>query len=205
MRSGLRGKFMLNSLEKRNTVSPGDEESVEEKLREGRMNKDDGADVKSPSLREFVKIAREKESKGGEKMESALNPAKMGTSSLLKWAWGVLIPSFGLSLIWINIHVFLRLVLGEKLFCKLGEEWIPKQASSALGEEGKMAGKGIGLVEVMGLIFLDLVVLFVMLTSLAVLILLVDAYLHPIKTLWNFWGIGWDLALEAIGAFFRQK
>ena len=119
---------------------------------------------------------REKDSRGmiGEKMESALNPAKMGTSSLLKWAWGVLIPSFGLSLIYINMHVFLRWIFGDKLFCKLGEEWVPKQVGSVLGEEGKMTGIGIGLIEVMGLVFLDLAVLIIILVQTAIIILMFD-------------------------------
>ncbi|MEI6529543.1 MAG: hypothetical protein WCN88_04065 [Candidatus Falkowbacteria bacterium] len=56
---------------------------------------------------------------------AALAPARKGTSALLKAAWENLIETFGLTLIWIDIHVFLNLVLGDKLFCKLGEEWIP--------------------------------------------------------------------------------
>lgn len=197
----------LDNLMARKVVLSGDaqEQLVAEELRRKKTDEEDEGTERPQSLREAVRSAKIKEdSRGmiGKKAESALNPAKMGTSSLLKWAWEALIPSFGLSLIWINIHVFLRLVLGEKLFCKLGEEWIPKQVSSVLGEEGKMAGKGIGLIEVIGLIFLDLVALFIILSALTFLVLLVDAYMHPIETLWN---IGWDLALEVIGALVKSK
>ncbi|MFH1582859.1 MAG: hypothetical protein ABIB72_00880, partial [Candidatus Falkowbacteria bacterium] len=79
-----------------------------------------------------------------------------------------------LSLIYINIHVFLKSVFGEKLFCKLGEEWIPKQITGAGGEAGKSLGKSIGIIEVMGLLFLDLLVLFIIFGALALIVMIVD-------------------------------
>lgn len=63
--------------------------------------------------------------KADKAIEAALAPAKKGLNNLLKSAWGNLISSFGLTLIWIDIHVFLHMVLGDKLFCDLGEEWAP--------------------------------------------------------------------------------
>lgn len=62
---------------------------------------------------------------------AALAPARKGTSALLKVAWENLIETFGLTLIWIDIHVFLNLVFGDKLFCKLGEEWIPDKPGAS--------------------------------------------------------------------------
>jgi hypothetical protein len=63
--------------------------------------------------------------KANKAVEAALAPMRKGLNNLLKSAWENLIESFGLTLLWIDIHVFLNMVLGDKLFCNLGEEWIP--------------------------------------------------------------------------------
>lgn len=137
-----------------------------------------GAEDEPRSLRQRVQAARQaldlKEQAKKKLEEKVLAPAKAGTSNILRWAWITLILSWGLSLIYINIHVFLKAVFGEKLFCKLGEEWLPKQATDAAGEAGKVVNKSIGIVEVMGLLFLDLVVLFIIFGTLALIVMIVD-------------------------------
>ncbi len=65
--------------------------------------------------------------KASQVVGAALSPIKKATSGLLKWAWGNLIVSFGTTLLWIDIHVFCNMVMGKKLFCDLGEEWIPEK------------------------------------------------------------------------------
>jgi len=65
--------------------------------------------------------------KANQAVEAALAPARKAISGLLKAAWENLIETFGLTLFWIDIHVFLNMVLGKKLFCDLGEEWIPEK------------------------------------------------------------------------------
>jgi hypothetical protein len=71
---------------------------------------------------------QDKKSLSEKAVEGALSPAKQAISELLKSAWENLIPSWGLTLIWIDIHVFFNIVLGEKLFCNLGEEWLPTKS-----------------------------------------------------------------------------
>jgi len=93
--------------------------------------------------------------------EKVTTPARAGTSRALQWAWKALIPSWGLSSIWLNIHVFLRMVFGEKLFCKFGDEWLPPQADAIAGEAVKTVKRSIGLVEVMALIFIDVIIFFI--------------------------------------------
>lgn len=130
------------------------------------------------SLRERVSRARQAlnlKEMAKRKLEATVTaPAKQGLNQLLKQAWLNLIDSFGLTLIWINLHVFLKWVLGEKLFCKLGEEWLPKQITEAGGGAAETAGRGIGLIEVMVLLILDLIVLFVILLILALIVMIVD-------------------------------
>lgn len=81
------------------------------------------------------------------------NPIRMRMSSLLRSAWLNLIPSFGLTLLWIDAHIFLRQVLGKTMFCKLGEEWFDKpgvkKPAPKLGGEKKET-KMITMSEPMG-------------------------------------------------------
>jgi len=65
--------------------------------------------------------------KANQAITKALAPAKKAVSGLLKASWENLIDSFGLTLLWIDAHVFLNMVFGNKLFCDLGEEWIPEK------------------------------------------------------------------------------
>jgi hypothetical protein len=115
------------------------------------------------SLREQVLAAKQEEAKKNSSREAASRSEEgekaksLGTGTLLKWAWLNLIPTWGLSLIYINTHVFLKQILGEKFFCKLGEEWMPKQISEVAGEGGKIAGKTAGIAEIMVLIILDII------------------------------------------------
>ncbi len=68
---------------------------------------------------------------------AAAKAVNQGTSEMLKQSWLNLIPSWGTSLIWINIHVFLRQILGPKLFCKLGDEWAPGGTSGSVISEAR--------------------------------------------------------------------
>jgi len=156
-----------------------EEMSYRDQLRQeklGSADKDRQADGESGSLRQRVQAARQalnlKEKAKQKLEEKVMAPAKQGTNWLLRWAWTSLVPSWGLSLIYINIHVFLRFVLGDKLFCKLGQEWLPKQISSVSGAPGEMAGKTIGIVEVMVLLILDLIAFFIVLAILALLVMI---------------------------------
>jgi len=130
------------------------------------------------SLRQRIQAARQAmdlKQKAKDKIaEKVTAPAKLGTSRALQWAWFTLIPSFGLTLLYINLHVFLKSVFGEKLFCKLGEEWIPKQVSAVGGEAGKSAGKIIGIIEVIVLLFLDSMVLLIIFSVLGILVMIAD-------------------------------
>jgi len=84
-------------------------------------------DPNAGSLRERV-LARKRAQGGADKSDSeeAVSGSfglGKGASQLLQKAWLNLITSFGLTLIWINIHAFLNILFGDKVFCKLGKEW----------------------------------------------------------------------------------
>ena len=156
---------------------------------ESEAQEEQGAD-QPKSLREKVMAARRamdiKQRAKDKIQEKVVAPVKTGTNNALRWAWMTLIPSFGLSLIYINLHVFLKMVFGEKLFCKLGDEWIPKPIKDAGGDAGKMGGKAIGIVEVMGLLMLDLAVFFIVFAVLAILVWIADnIVLQGMIWVWN--------------------
>lgn len=91
----------------------------------GNSMSDSSGDLRADQMNE--KRKQDLKEKANKMVTAALAPARKGTSALLKASWENLITSWGLTLIWIDIHVFLNLVLGDKLFCNLGEEWIPEK------------------------------------------------------------------------------
>ena len=173
-----------------------EEMSYRDQLRQeklGSADKDRQADGESGSLRQRVQAARQalnlKEKAKQKLEEKVMAPARAATNRALQWAWKALIPSWGLSLIYINIHVFLRFVLGDKLFCKLGQEWLPKQISSVSGAPGDMAGKTVGIVEVMVLLMLDLIAFLIILSIITIIVWIADSLIFKI---WSATAKAWE-------------
>ncbi|MFA6995316.1 MAG: hypothetical protein WC249_02805 [Patescibacteria group bacterium] len=121
--------------------------------------------------------------------------ANKATGSFLQQCWLNIIDSFGLTLIWINIHVFLGMVLGNNLFCKLGEEWV-SSLPPAFGGEGKV-NKMTGLVEGMLLALLDTLALALIFFFFVLVAMLVNAVTNPISIA--------SVALDAIKKLFSPK
>lgn len=68
---------------------------------------------------------------GKDKVVDAITaPIQQGTSKLLQAAWENLIPSWGLTLLWIDIHVFLNMLF-PKMFCDLGKEWLSAKSGGS--------------------------------------------------------------------------
>lgn len=122
-----------------------------------------------------------------EAIEKALSPVKQETSNLLKTAWESLIDTFGLSLIWIDIHIFLSMVLGKDLFCSLGEEWFPKGTPRNLYGAKKM----VGMTEGMAVFGLNLGCLFIILFVLSLIAMIVSGINNPLKLIKAFLGTIW--------------
>jgi len=118
----------------------------------------------------------EETKKKKEDKSSSSNPVNKATSNLLKNAWLNIIPSFGLTLIWINIHVFLGAVFSEKLFCKLGMEWVNTNIKQAQSAEAKKIGKVAGTFEGAGLACLDLGCLMLIIVIFMILGLIFDIF-----------------------------
>ncbi len=134
-----------------------------------------------------LRVQKEKELELKKKIISKpLNPAKLGLAKLLQAAWENLLDSFGLTLIWIDLHYILSYVFGKNLFCDLGEEWvINKVPSSGSGQSAdklvEEAGKSIGTVEKMGCACLNGGCLLLVLLNLTIIALIVGAISNPLQ------------------------
>jgi hypothetical protein len=140
--------------------------------------------------------------------EKVTAPIKMGTNRALQYAWGVLIPSWGLSIIYINMHVFLRFVFPD-LFCKLGEEWVPKTMAGESTAKN-VAGTAFGIVEIIGLLIIDVLIFFIILSVLGVIVMIVDfmrqGFWEQIKSLMHFiWTMGWTNFIKPLIDLFLNK
>lgn len=130
---------------------------------------------------------------GAQATQLAAAPIQQGTSKLLQQSWLNLIDSYGLTLIWINVHVFLRWTVGEKYFCKLGREWLPTSKGGGIAANtgtsqgsGLLLGlpaAGLGLLEAGVLAMLDLIVLLVIALNIILIALIVYIVLHPVDAI----------------------
>ncbi|MBU0620135.1 MAG: hypothetical protein ABII99_02320 [Patescibacteria group bacterium] len=168
------------------------------KDKDDKNNGESKNDEQSQSLRQRVMQARRAlnikkrlKEKAAKKITA---PIRKGTNWLLKLSWLNLIDSVGLSLIWINIHVGLNKIFGDKLFVKLGGEWL-EEVKAGAGGEGAPAGeaveqgeKMIRWVEIFVLLFLDVLVVFIILGVLYLLALMAQfisaSTWEKVKMLW---------------------
>ena len=128
-------------------------------------------DIKSPnekegptSLREVVLMSRSKQTKQKLKKQKNIannNVTQLASCRALRWAWMALIPSWGLSLIYINAHAFLSVIF-PNIVCKLGEEWLPPQVRGR-------ASSGLSYLEWTGLAVLDFIVFCIIMFIVALL------------------------------------
>lgn len=115
---------------------------------------------------------------------TSVNSAKVATNRALAFAWLNLIPSFGLTLIYINLHVFMGFLF-PGLFCKLGEEWLPKAVAGA-SSDVKAVSKGAGLVETGLLIMLDFAAMLFLFFLLIIMLAIIDSVFGILGHIFDF-------------------
>jgi hypothetical protein len=182
-------------------------------LNEAKRNSENNEEAQSgepATLREAViaekrKQEQEKEKSGGGLKQMAAAPMRKGTSKLLQEAWINLIPSWGLTVIWINIHAFLSLVIGKDVFCRLGDEWLDAMPGgggaaqkAALGEASEKISGCANIGESMALAGLDLILLVVIISIVAVIVLLVKLIEDPAGFLASEFSLIWGIVTGAI-------
>jgi len=145
------------------------------------------------------KAEKDKEEK--KKNDIKPNALNKATGGLLKAAWENLVESWGFTLIWIDIHVFGNLVFGNKVFCKLGSEWIPDTVKQAQFKEAEKLGKVAGTFEGAGAACVNLGCLMVVLGVLVALGMLLDVLSNPITGFSHIAGYVWDAIANAVKKF----
>jgi hypothetical protein len=171
----------------KNNVSSESEKAGE--LRESRRSEVvDNNDSSSLSFREQIKQKKNlniTNEKRAEELIERDNPIRKATDGALKFAWENLITSWGLTLLYIDLHVFLNKVFGPKVFRELGEEWIPASIKKLGDGPTKKAAAMLSLAEKAGCGCLNLGCLFLIIAAFTLVAMIVSAALNPWETLWN--------------------
>lgn len=157
-------------------------------LREMRRSELDSNDSEDLSFREQIRQQKKlnlTNEKRAEELVKRDNPVRKATDGLLKFAWENLITSWGLTLLYIDLHVFLNKVFGPKVFRELGEEWVPEGIKKLGDGSTKKAAAMLSLAEKAGCGCLNLGCLFLVISFFALVALIVSAALNPWETLLN--------------------
>ncbi|MFA6514482.1 MAG: hypothetical protein WCT50_04330 [Patescibacteria group bacterium] len=158
---------------------------------------------------EAAKDKKEEEGEGGIKSKFSAQIRKT-TSKWLCDSWINLWDSFGLTLFYINFHVFARLVVGKSWFCKLGEEWLESGIIGGTNELkdavlGKTLSKytdkantcsNIGESTVLGI--LDFALLLVIFINLAIIGAMLQVFENPMAFIGQIFGWVWDSTIGGI-------
>jgi hypothetical protein len=110
------------------------------------------------------------------KKSSPPNPMAIATSGALKGAWESLIESFGLSILYVDLHFLLNKIVGDKVFPKLGHEWVPKEIAKVGGDKAEEIGKKIEIFETGGCCAVNSCCLVALLMSLTPFMLVLYVY-----------------------------
>ncbi|BFD24809.1 MAG: hypothetical protein JST_000116 [Candidatus Parcubacteria bacterium] len=159
------------------------------------------------SLREQVQVSRQEELRANKKQEKnkslETNPVRLATDSLLKGAWKNLITSWGLTLLYIDLHVILNKVFGDKFFGPLGEEWTPAKIRHLSGSEIKKTAGCLKAGETPGCAILNLLVLAIIIGLLALVSLIYSVISDPVGTFWKILSDWVSKNLSSFAAIFK--
>ncbi|PIR95388.1 hypothetical protein COT93_02750 [Candidatus Falkowbacteria bacterium CG10_big_fil_rev_8_21_14_0_10_37_18] len=146
-------------------------------------------------LREKRKKEEQKKSGGAQSKIAGVmsSPIKLFTAKLLKQSWFHLADSFGLTLLYINIHAFLGVVLGHSMFCKLGEEWNMGDSMMGATKEGSGGQEMSGTVELMALGALDVMAILIIVAIFAVISLIINVIDNPLENISTIFGFLWGI------------
>lgn len=160
------------------------------------------------SLRQAVVQQKKLKAKEGLKktVKKKVSGIRKGTSAFLRAAWIHMIDSFGLTLLYIDIHIFGNKVFGDNVFCPIGEEWFDKASVSwekGGGELGKRVVKPVATAEKIGVGGLNLGCLLIFLAIFALVALLIKVLESPVSTFFEtIWPFVWDSVKQVVEKVF---
>jgi len=143
------------------------------------------------SLRERIQQKRTEETRkfkeeqeDGSVSSAPISPILKATDEALKFAWENLIISWGLTLIWIDIHVFLSKVFGPSVFRAPGEEWVPDNIKK-IASKSKQASALLRIVEGSGIGCLNLGCLFLIIFIFTIISIIASALSGDLSLLYE--------------------
>lgn len=149
---------------------------------------------------------KEKQEKSKGSVGKKITGIRNATSALLRSAWVNLISSFGLTLLYIDFHVFANKVFGDGVFCPVGEEWFDKPGVSwekGGGELGKKIKAPAATVEKTGLGCLNFGCLLIIIIILVIIGALMEVIKNPVASFFKgLWYFIWDVGVKAIVSIF---
>jgi len=184
IKKGIGKTLNAGNLSISNNSNSSNEKRLASKLRTAKAQKQNGVGINNGKLKTIRQAKSAKRQKNKKLVKSKgvaikkTNLLNKTTSSALRAAWMNIIPSLGLSFLYIPIHVFLSAVLGRRVFCRLGEEWF-FEASGNPDIESKIAKAN--LIEKVVVSILIFAVLVLMMGVLGLLVIIIDNF--------SVWGI----------------
>lgn len=156
--------------------------------------------AKTANLIRLARQLKKKEQAGLSNAASqvAEQATSAATSELLQKYWIALPETFGLSIILVDIHIFMWLTVGKKYFCALGSEWSSGLAGKnigigASGSRPAFLGASEGeaaILEWIIVLVLNLIIGFILFIDIMFIGLTCYAIVHPIEATWTlmkFW------------------
>lgn len=135
-------------------------------------------------MKQDVRQKQIAEAKRESVMSKKMNVVGKSTGKVYLMLWEFLLPSFGLTLIGIDIYIFMRGVLGAKLFPRLGDAVAGQMGGMGGGgaESGKSAAN---MAEAIGVPILNFIALMILLILATFIAILADAFTNKFKFWWN--------------------
>ncbi|MDO8425202.1 MAG: hypothetical protein Q7T01_01675 [bacterium] len=102
------------------------------------------------------------------------------TGQLLKWSWQYLIPSFGLTLFYINLHFIARYLASSRMFSNFGQLLATgKSKSASSGGPAGDIGKAAEYAEIMAMLVINLIVVAIIVLILVIISIMAYAITDP--------------------------
>lgn len=142
-------------------------------LRDFKASAGDGPGEGYMNLARKLRLAKQKAAQGdvaGIVGDAVDTVAQFGTARALVWAWGALIPTFGLSVLYINFHFAAHYFLHSEKFCAFGQEWMSRKVGASGGAE-KITQEATGMLEigeVIAMLLVDVILGLIILISILV-------------------------------------
>ncbi|MCX6799697.1 MAG: hypothetical protein NT091_00935 [Candidatus Falkowbacteria bacterium] len=100
-----------------------EEEHEMDRARDLRQAQKQAKMEKEQAALEEAEQAKQSEQNSEENPDDPSNITKRVFDARLRGAWYLLLATAGLSVLYIDLHIFMRMVVGRQTFCKLGDEW----------------------------------------------------------------------------------